>query len=131
MPADSRGTMSWPLTASGCKAATGTHAALALAGAGYHIAAALSIPENVTLVRLPPYAPELNPLENVWETNSRSPSSTTTTTLLIKPATHGISLNKIQTASRQSPPEHGQQSIIRAVGISLASKKAAPISAIL
>jgi transposase len=35
--------------------------------AGYHIAAALTIPENVTLVRLPPYAPELNPLENVWE----------------------------------------------------------------
>jgi hypothetical protein len=27
-------------------------------------------------------------------------------------------LNKIQTASRQSPPEHGQQSITRAVGIS-------------
>jgi transposase len=25
------------------------------------------IPENVTLVRLPPYAPELNPIENVWE----------------------------------------------------------------
>jgi transposase len=23
--------------------------------------------ENVTLVRLPPYAPELNPIENVWE----------------------------------------------------------------
>ena len=26
-----------------------------------------TIPENVTLVRLPPYAPELNPIENVWE----------------------------------------------------------------
>src|SRR5258706_13137885 len=120
MPADSRGTMSWPLTASGCKAATGTHAALALAGAGYHIAAALTIPENVTLVRLPPYAPELNPIENVWEYlrgNKPSPSSTTTTTSLIKPATHGTSLNKIQIASRQSQLGHGQQSITRAVGI--------------
>ena len=29
--------------------------------AGYHIAAALTIPENVTLVRLPPYAPEAQP----------------------------------------------------------------------
>jgi transposase len=29
--------------------------------------AALTIPENITLVRLPPYAPELNPIENVWE----------------------------------------------------------------
>ncbi len=45
----------------------GNHAALVLDGAGYHIAAALNIPENVTLVRLPPYAPELNPIENVWE----------------------------------------------------------------
>ena len=50
-------------------------------------------------------------------TNSRSPSSTTTTTSSIKRATHGTSLNKIQSASRQSPHEHGQQSIIRAVGI--------------
>src|ERR1019366_503940 len=56
-------------------------------------------------------------------TNSRSPSSTTTTTSLIKPATHGTSLNKIQSASRQSPHEHGQQSIIRAVGISCASQQ--------
>jgi DDE superfamily endonuclease len=44
-----------------------SHAVLVLDGAGYHIAAALTIPENVTLVRLPPYAPELNPIENVWE----------------------------------------------------------------
>jgi transposase len=27
----------------------------------------LAVPRNITLVRLPPYAPELNPLENVWE----------------------------------------------------------------
>ena len=47
--------------------AAGSHAALILDGAGYHLAAALTIPENVTLVRLPPYAPELNPIENVWE----------------------------------------------------------------
>src|SRR5437899_10611399 len=50
-------------------------------------------------------------------TNSRSPSSTTTTTSLIKPATHGTSLSKIQCASRQSPPERGRLSMIRAVGI--------------
>src|ERR1019366_5294536 len=51
-------------------------------------------------------------------TNSPSPSSTTTTTSSIKPAAHGTSLSKIQTALPRSPPEHGQQSIIRAVGIS-------------
>ena len=67
MPAANAGTMSLHLTAIGCKVAAGSHAALVLDGAGYHIAAALTIPENVTLVRLPPYAPELNPIENVWE----------------------------------------------------------------
>ena len=67
MPAANAETMSLHLTAIGCKVAAGSHAALVLDGAGYHIAAALTIPENVTLVRLPPYAPELTPIENVWE----------------------------------------------------------------
>jgi transposase len=25
------------------------------------------VPDNITLLRLPPYAPELNPMENVWD----------------------------------------------------------------
>jgi hypothetical protein len=25
------------------------------------------VPGNITLLRMPPYAPELNPVENVWE----------------------------------------------------------------
>jgi transposase len=25
------------------------------------------VPDNITLLHLPPYAPELNPVENVWE----------------------------------------------------------------
>ena len=67
MPAANAEAMSLHLAAIGRKVAAGSHAALVLDGAGYHIAAALTIPENVTLVRLPPYAPELNPIENVWE----------------------------------------------------------------
>ena len=42
------------------------HAVLVLDGAGWHGAHALAIPPNVTLVPLPPYAPELNPVERVW-----------------------------------------------------------------
>ena len=42
------------------------HAALVLDGAGWHGARALAVPPNVTLVRLPPYSPELNPVERVW-----------------------------------------------------------------
>ena len=42
------------------------HAALVLDGAGWHGARALRVPANVTLVPLPPYSPELNPVERVW-----------------------------------------------------------------
>jgi transposase len=47
-------------------AAPGAHAVLVLDGAGWHAARTLSVPDNVTLLHLPPYAPELNPVENVW-----------------------------------------------------------------
>ena len=42
------------------------HAVLVLDGAGWHGARALAIPPNITLVPLPPYSPELNPVERVW-----------------------------------------------------------------
>ena len=47
--------------------AEGAHAVLVLDGAGWHTAAAIEAPQNITLVILPPYSPELNPVENVWE----------------------------------------------------------------
>ena len=46
--------------------AQGAHAVLVLDGAGWHGARALKVPDNITLMPLPPYAPELNPVENVW-----------------------------------------------------------------
>jgi len=36
-------------------------------GASSHVAKALVIPENIRLLRLPPYAPELNPQEHLWD----------------------------------------------------------------
>jgi len=36
-------------------------------GAGWHRSAALKPPENIYLLKLPPYAPELNPIEHVWD----------------------------------------------------------------
>ena len=38
----------------------------ALDRAGWHGARALEVPGNVTLVPLPPYSPELNPVERIW-----------------------------------------------------------------
>jgi hypothetical protein len=45
----------------------GAHAALIFDGAGWHDSAGLVMPENITPIILPPYSPELNPVENVWE----------------------------------------------------------------
>jgi transposase len=34
--------------------------------AGWHGSRALCVPANVKLIELPPYSPELNPIERVW-----------------------------------------------------------------
>ena len=48
--------------------AQGAHAVLVVDGAGWHqTGGKLTVPTNITLLLLPPYAPELNPMENVWE----------------------------------------------------------------
>lgn len=40
---------------------------LVLDGAPAHVAGSLIIPDNVVLFRLPPYCPELNSMERVWQ----------------------------------------------------------------
>ena len=51
----------------GAEVAPGAHAALVCDGAGWHQRATkLVVPDNITLVTLPAYCPELNPMENVW-----------------------------------------------------------------
>jgi hypothetical protein len=44
----------------------GAHAVLVLDRAGWHTSRDLVVPDNLTLVHLPPYSPELNPVETVW-----------------------------------------------------------------
>lgn len=39
---------------------------LTLDNGAFHKAASLKIPENISLLFLPPYSPELNPAENMW-----------------------------------------------------------------
>lgn len=34
--------------------------------AGFHISGKLQVPPNVSVIQLPPYSPELNPIENLW-----------------------------------------------------------------
>ncbi len=47
--------------------APGAHAVLLLDQAGWHVSPKLKVPDNITLVLLPPRSPELNPVENVWQ----------------------------------------------------------------
>jgi hypothetical protein len=49
------------------KVAPGAHAIILLDQAGWHTAKALVVPSNVSLVPLPPRAPELNGQENIWQ----------------------------------------------------------------
>jgi transposase len=44
----------------------GEHAVMVWDGAGFHTSRSLIVPGNITLVQLPPYSPELNPIENLW-----------------------------------------------------------------
>lgn len=43
------------------------HAVIVLDGAGWHGSKELKIPQNITLMKLPPYSPELMPVENIWQ----------------------------------------------------------------
>ena len=43
------------------------HAVLVMDQAGWHTSAKLEVPANITILTLPPRAPELNPVENVWQ----------------------------------------------------------------
>lgn len=45
----------------------GAHAVLILDQAGWHVTPKLKVPENITLMFLPPRSPELNPVENLWQ----------------------------------------------------------------
>ena len=47
--------------------ARGAHAVLVLDGAAWHTTPKLQVPANISLLPLPRYAPELNPVENLWE----------------------------------------------------------------
>ena len=48
--------------------APGAHAVVTLDGAGWHqTGGKLRVPDNLSLLTLPPYSPELNPVENIWQ----------------------------------------------------------------
>lgn len=42
------------------------HVVLVMDQAGWHTSKKLTVPDNITLLFLPPYSPELNPIERLW-----------------------------------------------------------------
>jgi transposase len=46
----------------------GATAVVVCDGAGWHqLGGELAVPDNIVLLHLPPYCPELHPMENVWD----------------------------------------------------------------
>jgi transposase len=66
LPTVSTAAMSRFLAELSATLAVDVHAVLVLDQAGWHGSRALVIPDNITLVPLPPYSPELNPVERLW-----------------------------------------------------------------
>lgn len=46
--------------------APGAHGIVLMDKAGWHTSGDLVVPQNLSLVFLPPYSPELNPIERLW-----------------------------------------------------------------
>ena len=68
MPAVNAEAMAEHLAEISRRVSEGAHAVVVCDGAGRHQPGRrLVVPDNISLLRLPPYAPELNPVENVWE----------------------------------------------------------------
>jgi transposase len=47
--------------------APSAHAVLLMDQAGWHLSHQLVVPQNITIIPLPPKCPELNPVENIWQ----------------------------------------------------------------
>ncbi len=68
MPAVNTEAMNEHLKEIATQVAQGAHAVLVCDDAGWHQqGGTLCLPDNITLLPLPADAPELNPMENVWE----------------------------------------------------------------
>ena len=68
MPAANSEAMGIHLAEISTQVAPGAHAVVLCDGAGWHqTGGELAVPGNISLLPIPPYSPELNPMENVWD----------------------------------------------------------------
>ncbi len=99
----------------------GAHAVLVLDGAGWHTSPKLQLPTNISLLQLPRSAPELNPVESLWEflrANLLSHRVWEATTPSPTPAAQpGMRLCAAQYKSPPSRPALGHRSKFKAIGM--------------
>jgi transposase len=67
MPYANSECMNLHLTEISMQVAKGKHAILIIDQARWHTSKKLTVPTNISILPLPPYSPELNPQENVWQ----------------------------------------------------------------
>ena len=60
------GTMSVFLKILAAELGPDDHAVVIMDRAGWHVSKRMAVPDRVTILLLPPYSPELNPIENLW-----------------------------------------------------------------
>src|SRR6202035_186661 len=66
MPVCNTGAMNHHLSEISSQVAADAHAVVILDRAGWHRSQGLVVPGNITLLELPPYSPELTPVERIW-----------------------------------------------------------------
>jgi hypothetical protein len=100
----------------------GAHAVVWLDGAGWHqTGGKLKVPDNISLLHLPTYSPELNPVENIWQFLRQNRLSNRSSIAMRPSTTLAVTLGTLsppsQVASNQSRHAHGQRSMSNAVGM--------------
>jgi hypothetical protein len=89
------------------------HAVLVWDNAGFHTSGSLDVPENITLLPLLAYAPELNPIERIWRHlrgHHLSNRAYTDREHLERPAHDACSTPN---ASDRSSVQHGSNAVIK------------------
>ena len=76
--------------------APGAHGVMLMDRAGWHRAKDLVVPDNLTLVLLPARAPELNPVENIWQFSARQ--------LVVEPRVRLLRRHRRSLLRRVEPP---------------------------
>ena len=72
MPKANTEAMQYPLEERSIAVEKGCHALIIVDGAAWHSTPKLLIPSNISLLALPPYSPELNPVEQIGQQRRKS-----------------------------------------------------------